>query len=83
MAALPSWTASLEAHIHERLSNTFGGDYRFDLKVYGANGTIHEPADRVPLEAVIVFDLIGESQEVASGMARAKSASSRITAADL
>ena len=68
---LPSWTESLETHIHQRLSSTFGDDYHFDLKVYGANGTIREPSNRIPLEAVIVFDLIGESQEVASGMARA------------
>ena len=39
--------------------------------MYGANGTIREPSERIPLEAVIVFDLIGGSQEVASGMARA------------
>jgi hypothetical protein len=68
---LPSWRESLEAHIHQRLSGTFGEHYRLDVKVYGANGTIRESTARVPLEAVIVFDLIGESQEVASGMARA------------
>ena len=39
--------------------------------MYGANGTIGEKTDVVPREAVIVFDLVGDTQEEASGMARA------------
>jgi hypothetical protein len=68
---LPSWCASLEEQIGRRLAATWGGDYRLDLKVYGANGTAGEPTSEVPREAVVVFDLVGATQEDASGMARA------------
>lgn len=68
---LAGWTESLENHVHRRLEETWGSRYRFDLKVYGANGTVGEKTDAVPHEAVIVFDLVGESQEEAAGMARA------------
>jgi hypothetical protein len=68
---LPSWCEAMETQVHRRLASTWGDRYRFDLKVYGANGTIGEPTDVAPREAVIVFDLVGETQEEASGMARA------------
>jgi hypothetical protein len=71
LSQLPVWTESLEAHIHDRIRGTWGDSYRFDLKVYGANGTIGEKTDAVPREAVIVFDLVGDTQEEAAGMARA------------
>jgi hypothetical protein len=61
----------MKAQVDRRLESTWGDRYRFDLKVYGANGTIGEPTDAVPREAVIVFDLVGDTQEEASGMARA------------
>jgi hypothetical protein len=68
---LPAWTESLQAYIHARIQGTWGSNYRFDLKIYGANGTIGEKTDAVPREAVIVFDLVGQTQEEAAGMARA------------
>lgn len=71
LSQLPSWCASLKAQIRDRLGGTWGSEYRFDLKVYGANGTTGEATSAVPREAVLVFDLIGASQEEASGMARA------------
>ena len=71
LAQLPSWCASLEERVHQRLQGTWGDRYRFDVKVYGAHGTVPEATDAVPREAVIVFDLVGDTQEEASGMARA------------
>jgi Acyclic terpene utilisation family protein AtuA len=68
---LPSWRASLEEQIGERLASTWGEAYRLDLKVYGTNGTTGEGTEAVPREAVVVFDLVGQTQEDASGMARA------------
>ncbi|HVM67273.1 MAG TPA: acyclic terpene utilization AtuA family protein, partial [Acidimicrobiales bacterium] len=68
---LPSWCASLEQQIGARLVSTWGEAYHLDLKVYGANGTTREQTDAVPREAVVVFDLVGDTQEDASGMARA------------
>jgi hypothetical protein len=71
LAQLPSWCTSLEERVHQRLQGTWGDRYRFDVKVYGAHGTVPEATDAVPREAVIVFDLVGDTQEDASGMARA------------
>jgi hypothetical protein len=71
LAQLPTWCDSLEAQIRSRLAGTWSAAYQLDIKVYGANGTIGEKTDAVPREAVVVFDLVGDSQEAASGMARA------------
>ncbi len=71
LAQLPTWCESLETQIHTRLAGTWRDAYRLDVKVYGANGTTGEKTDVVPREAVIVFDLVGDTQEAASGMARA------------
>jgi len=71
LAQLPSWCDSLETQIKTRLSGTWGAGYQLDVKVYGVNGTTGEKTDAIPREAVVVFDLVGETQEAASGMARA------------
>ena len=71
LGQLASWCEAMEEQVHRRLQSTWGDDYRFDLKVYGANGTIREKSGVAPHEAVIVFDLVGDTQEAASGMARA------------
>jgi hypothetical protein len=71
LGQLSSWCEAMEEQVHRRLQSTWGDDYRFDLKVYGANGTIREKTGVVPHEAVVVFDLVGDTQEAASGMARA------------
>lgn len=71
LAQLPAWRESLEEAVRRRLEITWADRYRFDLKIYGANGTIGEATDVAPREAVVVFDLVGDTQEEASGMARA------------
>jgi Acyclic terpene utilisation family protein AtuA len=71
LAQLPSWCESLQEQVHSRLQGTWATAYRLDLKVYGVHGTTNEKSDAVPREAVIVFDLVGGTQEEASGMARA------------
>jgi hypothetical protein len=71
LAQLPSWCDAVREHIGTRLEGTWGDRFRLDLKVYGANGTTGEKTDHVPREAVLVFDLVGDTQEEASGMARA------------
>jgi hypothetical protein len=71
LAQLPAWCESLQEQVHARLQGTWGNAYRLDLKVYGVNGTTNDKTDAVPREAVIVFDLVGDTQEEASGMARA------------
>jgi len=76
LGQLPSWCEAMQEQVHRRLEATWGDSYRFDLKVYGANGTVPEKTNGdksgvVPHEAVIVFDLVGDTQEAASGMARA------------
>jgi len=79
LGQLPAWCESLTERIHRRLQEAWQSDYQLDLKVYGANGTTATPfghgagekSDVVPREAVLVFDVVGETQEEASGMARA------------
>lgn len=70
LAQLASWTESLEAHIDARLQATWGAAYALDIKVYGAPGGAVEPTP-TPGEAVVVFDLMADTQEAATGMARA------------
>jgi hypothetical protein len=71
LGQLPSWCAALREQVGGRLQGTWGDRFRLDIKVYGANGTIGEPTDAVPREAVVVVDVVGDTQEEASGMARA------------
>jgi hypothetical protein len=71
LAQLPSWCATLREQVERRLAGTWGDRFHLDIKVYGANGTIGESTDAVPREAVVVVDVVGDSQEEASGMARA------------
>jgi hypothetical protein len=68
---LPSWCESLTERIHRRLAEAWPDEYRLDLKVYGANGTVGEETTAIPREAVLVFDVVGQTQKDASGMARA------------
>lgn len=71
LGQLSSWCESLKLQIHARLQGTWGDSYGLDLKVYGVNGTTGERTDAIQREAVIVFDLVGSTQDEASGMARA------------
>jgi Acyclic terpene utilisation family protein AtuA len=72
LAQLDSWIDSLTAHTRDRLAGTFG-DSGYDLRitVYGANATTGEPTNAIPREAVLSFDVLAETQEAASAMARA------------
>jgi hypothetical protein len=71
LSQLDTWIASLTSHIRDRLSGTFGEGYDLRISVYGANGTTGEPTETVPREAVLSFDLLADTQEDASAMARA------------
>ena len=72
LAQLDSWIESLTGHIRQRLATTFGETgYDLRITVYGANGTTGEPTDTVPREAVLSFDVLADTQEDASAMARA------------
>ncbi len=72
LSQLDTWIASLTSHTRDRLAGTFG-DSGYDLRVsvYGANGTTGEPTETVPREAVLSFDVLADTQEAASAMARA------------
>ncbi len=72
LAQLDSWIAALTAHTRQRLASAFGDDtYDLRLTVYGANATTGEPMEAIPREAVLSFDVLAETQEAASAMARA------------
>jgi hypothetical protein len=73
LGQLETWRESLIAQLHSRLEGTWGSHYKLDVKVYGVNGTTggRPYASAAPQEAVLVFDLVGQSQEDAAGMARA------------
>ena len=71
LSQLDTWIESLTHHIRDRLAGTFGEGYDLRISVYGANGTTGEPTETVPREAVLSFDLLADSQEDASAMARA------------
>ena len=72
LTQLDSWIASLTSHTRQRLASAFG-ETGYDLRVtvYGANGTTGEPTDTVAREAVLSFDVLADTQEIASAMARA------------
>ncbi len=72
LAQLDTWIAALTGHTRERLAGTFGeSGYDLRITVYGANATTGEPTQAVPREAVMSFDVLAETQEAASAMARA------------
>jgi hypothetical protein len=71
LTQLDTWIESLTQHIRDRLAGTFGEAYDLRISVYGANGTTGEPTETVPREAVLSFDLLADTQEDASAMARA------------
>jgi hypothetical protein len=72
LTQLDSWIESLTAQTKDRLASAFGETgYDLRITVYGANGTISEPTDVVPREAVLSFDVLADTQEAASAMARA------------
>ena len=71
LSQLDTWIETLTQHIRDRLAGTFGEGYDLRISVYGANGTTGEPTETVPREAVLSFDLLADTQEDASAMARA------------
>ena len=72
LAQLDSWIDSMTTQIRTRLAGTFGeSGYDLRITVYGANGTTGEPTAAIPREAVLSFDVLADTQEDASAMARA------------
>jgi hypothetical protein len=67
---LPQWCAEVEDRLRTRLKEVASGDFRVQLRTYGGDGTVGR-RQVVPYEAVIVLDVVGETQEEASAMARA------------
>ncbi|MCU1376126.1 MAG: hypothetical protein JWO68_3412, partial [Actinomycetia bacterium] len=67
---LPQWCAEVEDRLRTRLKEVAGGDFQVQLRTYGGDGTVGR-RQVVPYEAVIVLDVVGETQEEASAMARA------------
>jgi hypothetical protein len=67
---LPQWCAEVEDRLRTRLKEVASGDFQVQLRTYGGDGTVGR-STVVPYEAVIVLDVVGETQEEASAMARA------------
>ncbi|MCU1378998.1 MAG: hypothetical protein JWN29_1981 [Acidimicrobiales bacterium] len=67
---LPEWCAEVEDRLRTRLKEVASGAFQVQLRTYGGDGTVGRSAV-VPHEAVIVLDVVGETQEEASAMARA------------
>jgi hypothetical protein len=67
---LPEWCAEVEARLRSRLGEVATGAFQVQLRTYGGDGTVGR-GDVVPYEAVIVLDVVGETQAEASAMARA------------
>jgi hypothetical protein len=70
------WTASMQDLIHERIESSTGLDrseYRFNLRVYGRDGTLGE-MEPTPIfeghEAFILMDITADDQETASNLTR-------------
>ena len=70
LAQLPAWSAAVEDRLRTRLKEVADGDFQVQLRTYGGDGTIGR-RDVVPYEAVLVVDVVGETQAEASAMARA------------
>jgi len=68
---LPRWTEAVEARLQERLGEVATGAFEVSIRTYGADGTTGRARPVVPYEAVLVVDVVGETQEEASAMARA------------
>lgn len=67
---LPQWCAEVEDRLRTRLKEVASGDFQVQLRTYGGDGTVGR-REVVPYEAVLVLDVVGETQEEASAMARA------------
>lgn len=59
LAQLPSWVASVEERLQSRLEEVATGDFHLQLRTFGHT------------EVVLVVDVVGETQDEASAMARA------------
>jgi hypothetical protein len=70
LTQLPAWCAAVEERLQERLGEVADGPFQVQLRTYGGDGTVgrHQV---VPYEAVLVVDVVGDTQEAASAMARA------------
>ena len=68
---LPEWTKAVEARLRDRLSEVAGGAFELSIRTYGADGTTGRHRPVVPYEAVLVVDVVGDTQDEASALARA------------
>lgn len=67
---LPQWCAEVEDRLRTRLKEVASGPFEVQLRTYGGDGTVGR-RQVVPYEAVVALDVVGETQEEASAMARA------------
>jgi hypothetical protein len=59
IAQLPAWVASVEDRLHSRLKEVARGEFHLQVRTFGGN------------EVVLVIDIVAETQDEASAMARA------------
>jgi hypothetical protein len=71
LGQLPDWCAAVEARLQSRLGEVADGPFQLSVRTYGAGATTGRPHAAVPREAVLVVDVVGETQDAASAMARA------------
>jgi hypothetical protein len=71
LTRLDGWVASLRERLESRLAELGEGDFAVQVRVYGADGTTGRPRGVVPYEAVLAVDVVGETQQAASALARA------------
>jgi hypothetical protein len=71
LGQLTDWCAAVEQRLATRLGEVGAGPFQATVRTYGAGATVGRPDATVPREAVLVVDVVGETQEAASAMARA------------
>lgn len=71
LGQLPEWCAAVQERLATRLGEVGAGPFELSVRTYGAGGTTGRAVAEVPREAVLVVDVVGETQEAASAMARA------------
>jgi hypothetical protein len=67
---LDRWMETLVPHMNERLSSTFKAPFQLDVKLYGSR-SVERASVPVDGQVLLVVDIVAESQELASAMARA------------
>ncbi|MCD9623805.1 acyclic terpene utilization AtuA family protein [Rhabdothermincola salaria] len=70
LGQLDAWCASVEDRLRVRLGEVGAGSFEVAVRTYGAGATTAQHG-AVPREAVLVVDVVGQTQDAASAMARA------------